>query len=237
MDNESLLRLNLGCGLNAFPGWVNIDESWGPWLARHRWTKAMLRSAGALSPYQYSVAWPENIVRRDVTRGLPWPSGSAAAIYSANMINRLHPADVPTLLAECLRVLAPGGLLRVVLPDLESRVNSYLLDKQTKPDAGDLLMKWLSGRPLRWRRFPHVLIEAARYRPIGWAFDFDSFSRLADEAGFVSAKRCALGSGDCPNLQYEGRAFSGERVEQVTASHHFFYEATKPKGGSAFAKL
>lgn len=90
--------LNLGCGARFHPAWTNLD----------------LRPQHA------------HIVRHDVTRPLPFPDAHFDAVYHAHLFEHLPPRQAPALLAECRRVLRPGGVLRVVVPDLEQLARLYL---------------------------------------------------------------------------------------------------------------
>lgn len=87
-----LLRLNLGCGNDIRPGYVNHD------IARHR---------------------PEVDVVHDL-RTLPWPwqDGVAAEIQLMDVVE--HLPDVVAVIDECWRILAPGGVLHVSVPHYES---------------------------------------------------------------------------------------------------------------------
>lgn len=60
---------------------------------------------------------------------LPWPDTSVQEIFTGHFLEHLEPWQVLPFLAECHRVLIPGGSLTVVVPDadkgrlmLESRV-------------------------------------------------------------------------------------------------------------------
>ena len=48
------------------------------------------------------------------------PDASMDAVYSSHNIEHLHPHEVPSALAEFLRVLNPGGFLVITCPDLQS---------------------------------------------------------------------------------------------------------------------
>ncbi|WP_024334601.1 class I SAM-dependent methyltransferase [Desulfotignum balticum] len=93
-------KINLACG-NIFVAsdeWINLD---------------------------YSPADPE-VQRVDLLERLPIDSGSAAAVYSSHFIEHIPYDHVPLFLTECLRVLEPNGILRLVLPDFESMCRTYL---------------------------------------------------------------------------------------------------------------
>jgi predicted SAM-dependent methyltransferase len=105
--------LNVGCGANAREGWVNLDLNPG--------------AAGVLAC--------------DVSQGLPFDPGVFDAVYCSHVLEHLPKAEAPALVAECLRVLRPGGIARFVVPDLEAIVRLYLRS----------LDRALLGRPGRGR--------------------------------------------------------------------------------------
>lgn len=91
-------RINLGCGPDARPGWINCD---------------LAAVAGAQ-------------VRCDVRRGLPFAGGSIDCIAAIHLIQDLSWNEIPLLLAELHRVLRPGGRLRLGVPDLDKAIAAYL---------------------------------------------------------------------------------------------------------------
>lgn len=50
---------------------------------------------------------------------LPYEDATVAHIYSGHFFEHLPPWDVEPLLAECWRVLIPGGTLTIVVPDAD----------------------------------------------------------------------------------------------------------------------
>lgn len=105
--------LNVGCGSHFHPRWTNVD---------------------------YHAASSE-VISCDIRRGLPFAGGSFQACYSSHVLEHLTPAEGTKLLREIYRVLAPGGIARIVVPDLELIVHDYLraLEKalQRHPGADD----------------------------------------------------------------------------------------------------
>lgn len=92
------MRLHLGCGLLVHPDWVNVDL----------------------------VAYDPAVHALDLSAPLPYADASAEVVYHAHLLEHLRRDDAPSFLRECLRVLRPGGLLRVVVPDLEQWCRLYL---------------------------------------------------------------------------------------------------------------
>ena len=90
--------LNIGCGRRYHDDWVNLD----------------LESADP------------NVIRHDVNNGIPFEEGKFAAVYHSHILEHLEPTDGQKLIQECYRVLKPGGILRIVVPDLECIARLYL---------------------------------------------------------------------------------------------------------------
>lgn len=125
-----MTRLNLCCGANIFPGWVNIDATDVEQdYLRH------LRDAPpgfVWPPAQQPLAeWvkagkPLDVRRHDVRKGLPFETGSVDAIYVGQAIEHFNRrTEAPAFLKECHRVLKPGGVIRLTTPDLGKLVIAY----------------------------------------------------------------------------------------------------------------
>ena len=61
---------------------------------------------------------PRSDVYMDVTRRLPLPDKSIDVIFSEEVIEHVSLEQACAMLRECLRVLKPGGTLRLTTPDL-----------------------------------------------------------------------------------------------------------------------
>ena len=125
------IRLHLGCGACTPRGWVNVDYAVGARLARVPVLRRVCRAIGL-----FQLDWPAGIVIHDLRKPLPWPTGSAEAVYSSHTLEHLSRREGRRFVAECHRVLRPGGVVRVVVPDLRVCVDRYL---EGKVDAGDFL--------------------------------------------------------------------------------------------------
>src|SRR5208283_722007 len=124
-----LERLNLGCGPDAPAGWLNVDGSWNAWLSNHVYihkTLIALRLIGKNTP---GAQWKVRPLVHDLTKPLPFADNTISAIYAAHVLEHLYLADARRLLGECKRVLQPGGVIRLVVPDLHSMVATYLKSK------------------------------------------------------------------------------------------------------------
>lgn len=113
------LMINLGCGDRVHPDWVNLDYSRANRLKVSlvgRW----LTDLNVLSPA------PLNYKDHDLRKGIPYDSKAVEYVYCSHVLEHIDRAYVQKFVAEIFRVLRPGGICRVVVPDLEKAANDYL---------------------------------------------------------------------------------------------------------------
>jgi hypothetical protein len=85
------VRLHLGCGANALPGWINIDR--------------VARAPGVIADL-------------DVT-DLPYPNGAVDEVLAEHVLEHFSFAEEALVWRELARVLRPGGTLTLEVPDFE----------------------------------------------------------------------------------------------------------------------
>jgi hypothetical protein len=195
------LNLHIGCGKGLLPGWVNIDVHPAP-------------------------------LSMNVLRGLPFGRGTARHIFVSHFLEHVYfPRDVKPFLAELLRVLAPGGIVRIVVPDVEQCIEAY-----TARDAAFFASRrefwdWWPENPTRLEDFlayagagaePAYLFESHKY-----GYDFETLQRVLEDAGFVGTKRSSYMHSDHPVLRVDdisevAKAKYGERY------YSLFVEASAP---------
>jgi len=144
---DAPMRLHLGSGGNNLPGWVNVD----------------LVGAGA------DVAW-------DLRHPLPFPDGSAEAVFLEHVLEHMTVPEGMAVLGHCLRVLAPGGIVRVGVPDAGLYARSYASGDSTIEDLRP-------GRPTRMLALGEVFQEHGHVS----AWDGETLALVVEAAGFASA--------------------------------------------------
>lgn len=120
--------LNLGCGTKTSPhtSVVNIDWSILLRIRDNPVLKSLaplLLNDERLSRFQ---ALPENLMVHDLARGIPFPDASVDAVYHSHVLEHLDRDVARGFIQECARVLRPGGVIRIVIPDFERYCRNYL---------------------------------------------------------------------------------------------------------------
>ena len=90
--------LNLGCGSRYNTEWVNIDFT----------------------------STPPHVLGHNLLNGIPFPDVEFNMIYHSHALEHFSKKDGIEFITECYRVLKPGGILRIAVPDLEGIVRCYL---------------------------------------------------------------------------------------------------------------
>jgi predicted SAM-dependent methyltransferase len=61
----------------------------------------------------------------NLLKGIPFPDNTFDVVYHSQVLEHIVKEKSAEFIKECYRVLKPGGILRVVVPDLENIVDEY----------------------------------------------------------------------------------------------------------------
>ena len=237
--------LNLGCGTKTSPATVNID--WSVYLRLHR-----SRIGRALAPLwlrgyrrEYFEQIEGEIVVHDLQKGIPAADDSADAVFHSHVLEHVDRDAVPGFMAEVLRVLKPGGIHRIVVPNFERHVRDYLasLDSEA-PDHDETLVPLLEWSVLRGargtdaqsplrRRVENLVLGDARKRgqTHQWGYDRLNLTQVLEANGFVDVKQVDFDQSAIP-----GWADTGLDTQPDGSPHKpgsLYMEARKPSGAAA----
>lgn len=135
----------------------------------------------------------------DATGRWPLEDGSVSYVYADNVIEHLPLAPGRAMLAEAHRCLQPGGVIRLVTPDIRAHVELYLagsgsLDGPVSASYRDLGLD--VEHPVDLLRIP--IGQFGHHE--GYLYDFDTLDDELKCAGFHSTTRCPLGESEHPEL-------------------------------------
>jgi SAM-dependent methyltransferase len=146
------MRLNVGCGLNPAPGWLNLD-----WR-RHEGVDLCC----------------------DVRKGMPLADRCVDYAVAIHFLQDLAWADIPAALGELHRVLRPGGVLRLGLPDLQRAIEAY-----QRGDAAYFYVPDADARSLGAK----LVTQIVWYGSVRTPFTFDFAHELLRNAGYSRIAR------------------------------------------------
>jgi SAM-dependent methyltransferase len=148
-----ITRLNWGCGPTPPSRWINADRLCAPGVT----------------------------LRSDIRDGLALPDDSVDYAVAIHALQDLPYLDVVPALRELRRVLRPGGVLRLGLPDLERSIDAWL-----RRDAAYFYIPDDEARSLGGK----LILQAIWYGSTRTPFTWDFFHELATKAEFRRVTRC-----------------------------------------------
>lgn len=109
--------LNIGCGYHYINSeeWVNLDFS----------------KTG------------EVVIASNLLSGIPFGDNYFDLVYHSHVLEHFSKDDGIKLIQECYRVLKPGGIIRIAIPNVESIVREYIsiIDKLSKDIDNQILQE------------------------------------------------------------------------------------------------
>jgi predicted SAM-dependent methyltransferase len=117
------LFVNLGCGQRYHCDWKNFDF--------------------------YSNS--EFVSAHNLLEGIPLPDTSADVVYHSHVLEHFPRGSAHAFLKECHRVLKPGGIIRIAIPDLHGIAQNYMrLFNELEHDPLD---------EMRWADYDWIMLE------------------------------------------------------------------------------
>lgn len=159
-------RVHLGSGLIHLEGWVNVD--WAP------------------IPYCVLLRQPGPDLYADLARSLPFATASATHVYANNFLEHLDRPGARCCLREAARILAPGGRIRIVVPDAGAYARAYAAgDEEFFSSVRNGSDVWPDVKtPLE--HLATIVHGSAEHgwRHL-WAYDYETLERYLTEVGFT----------------------------------------------------
>jgi SAM-dependent methyltransferase len=90
--------LNLGCGATFNANWTNVDF----------------------------VSTGKDVIAHNLLAGIPFEDKKFEVVYHSHVLEHFPKDKALHFINECYRVLKPGGIIRVAIPDLERIAKNYL---------------------------------------------------------------------------------------------------------------
>jgi predicted SAM-dependent methyltransferase len=191
--NRKDLLVNIGCAEEGKPGWVNVD---------------VVRAAGVNCIY-------------DCRRDLPFADASVRGIFTEHFLEHIdYTEELPSFLSECHRVLVPGGVMRIIVPDAERYIRAYCAEgwddltavRRLNPDHTD------GHYGSRFHTKMEVVNAVFRqYFEHKYAYDFATLEFVLRRYGFDEVLHQSVGQSCRPELAIDkpDRAAESLYVEAV----------------------
>jgi len=182
---ESLLKINLGCGLSAPDGWVNVDASFSARLSKFPVIYALAAKLAGVK----RISWPPNIRIMDVSKRLPFGDNSVDAFFSSHMLEHLSRERGEALLFEIFRCLKATGVVRIIVPDVLAYAREYVGSGGEGKDP-EHVQRFISNLGVGGTTSLFECFGRSRHLAF---YDEALLRKMFAESGFLNVKRCRFG--------------------------------------------
>ncbi|MEO5891103.1 MAG: methyltransferase domain-containing protein [Ferruginibacter sp.] len=131
------IKLNLGCGSVRPESWINTDSSLNANLQ-----KIPLIGKIITRPFNKVVYEGGNMVYMNLNKRWKYSDNTVDIVYASHLFEHLSLSAARLFLAESYRCLKPGGVIRLVVPDLYKICKKYISDYESgiKDDTTEFIM-------------------------------------------------------------------------------------------------
>ena len=118
-----MIKLNLGCGSVRPNGWINTDSSLNANLQRVPIIGKSI--AKIISNVSYES---NNLTYMNLNNNWKFKDSSVDVVYASHLFEHLSLKSADLFLKNAYRSLKPGGVIRIVVPDLYQITKKYIED-------------------------------------------------------------------------------------------------------------
>jgi SAM-dependent methyltransferase len=218
------IYVQYGCGFCVGKDWLNFDSS--PTLRIER-MPALGRLLGRMSGN--AQRFPAAVRYGDICKGLPVADNSVQGIFASHVLEHLAYDDFNLALRNTFRILKPGGVFRLIVPDLEARARRYV--QAVAAGAPEASLEFLRASHLGIERRPRSLLGRMRLLFGGsahlWMWDEPSMVSHLASAGFADIRRCEFG--DCHDAMFAQVEEYSRFVDVANGAPELAIAARKPE--------
>lgn len=170
--------LDVGCGMHPHSDFINLDYDWRPGI---------------------DVCW-------SVAKPLPFRNRTLHGIFSEHCLEHVPFEVCDFALSEFQRVLAPGGIVRIVMPDGALYLRRYAAGEPLPYGENEMSAMFSVNRV--FRDYGHQFI-----------YDFNTLRQMLERQGFQDIRLESFMQGRDPKLLIDtpARAIESFYVEAVSA--------------------
>lgn len=184
LRNKKTTKLNIGCGTDYKEGWINVDNN-----SDNNITKLDLN-------------W-------DLRNPLPFQDNSIDFVFNEHFFEHLTVDEAQLVIKDLMRVLKPGGVMRIAMPDLEAIVKQYRKGLKSDPLINNFKMDFIDTKA-------ESINMSFRWWGHKWLYDWEELTRRLKEAGYERVTRCKLQQSKYPELSNLETRQESKLIAEVT---------------------
>lgn len=172
---------HIGCGYTVGKSWINYDASLIAFLDRFPYLNLVFKFN--------KEKFPKEIKYGNIVKNKLCDDNLADNIYCSHVLEHVSLYDGKKILKNIYNMLKPNGVLRIIVPSLESRINRYNKSKDADQFMESLgcVNKNENSSIFKKIRF---LFGGARHK---WMYDKNSLLKELKLSGFQNIRLCEFG--------------------------------------------
>jgi len=159
-----LIRLNIGGGDQSIFGWFNIDR----------------KNGYEAYPLPKEITFADYSTDRPYEKTFDLSDGSVDEIRASHVLEHFPISDIPKVIAEWVRVLRPGGTIKIAVPDFAKAIELSEIDHKWD--------RYIMGGQTDENDFHHAI------------FTEQKLMKLMEDAGLTHLKKWESDFQDCASL-------------------------------------
>ncbi len=191
-------RFHLGCGTIFIPGYLNV----GYW---HHLSEGTLYA----NPNGVEGTY---LLNHDLVKGIPAADNSLEVIYHSHLLEHLSYQEGMEFIVNCYKALAPGGMMRVLVPDLQLWIENYFNDNTFFFDE---YRKALGPDEALYPTKGAVFMGMLHNHGHKCGYDFDTLKWVLERAGFSRVRRTLVQVSDLENIAEVEPYFPTKAMESL----------------------
>jgi len=187
LNAHKVRKLQIGAGSNILDGWLNTN----------------------------SPKFSRKVIFLDATKQFPFDDSTFDYIFSEHQIEHLTYEEGLFMLRECLRVLKPGGKIRIATPSLEMLFGLHVPVKSARQQY---YIKWVVDKfvpGVSTYREAFVINNAFYNYQHRFLYDQSTLQGALEEAGFVDVTPYPVGQSDdeiLRGIEHHGSFIGDEEI-------------------------
>jgi predicted SAM-dependent methyltransferase len=192
-------KFHLGCGTIFIPNYLNVGF----------WTH-LGESALYANPNGVEGTY---LLNHDLVKGIPAADNSLEVVYHSHLLEHLTNAEGVEFIKACYRVLQPGGIMRVLVPDLELWTRNYVHGNQFFFD--EYRRDGLENNHELYPTNGAVFMGMLHNHGHKMGYDFDTLKSVMERAGFHNIRRRMVQDSDLPDIATVEPYFALKALESL----------------------
>jgi len=193
-----MLKLNLGCGSIRPGGWINTDGSWNANIQR------IPVIGKVISRIFHTVSYDnDNLTYMNLNKRWNYSDNSVDIVYASHLFEHLSLGSADLFLSEAYRSLKPGGVIRLVVPDLYKICKKYISEYEKGTSHTTDFIMWAinmhregqyGGKIPLWKK---IVLEIQGYpHQHKYMYDEKSLAEKMQQSGFQNIQSFVYGESE-----------------------------------------